>query len=75
MGLCIDPEDNPQGVGVEVRRESVVLGPTGIGNEDKFWCNHNDWYGSSTEYVEIDKSYLKKLVDFFNAHPEHLEAS
>lgn len=69
MGLCIEADENQQGVGVEIRRESIILGPTGIGDKDMFSCNHSDHYGW---YVEVDKTYLKKLIDFFNEHPEHL---
>ena len=70
MGLCIEADENKQGVGVEIRRESIVLGPAKVDDEDVFWCNHSDHYGW---YVEVDKVYLKKLVDFFNEHSEHLE--
>ena len=71
MGLCVNAEDNPQGVGIEVRRESIILGPTAkSGKGDMFSCDHSDYYGW---YVEVDKVYLKKLVEFFAANPKYLE--
>ncbi len=72
MGLCINEDENQQGIGVEIRRESIVLGPTGAGDKDAFFCNHSDYHGWC---VEVDKVYLKKLIEFFNENPKYLKVS
>jgi len=72
MGLVIDEDENHLGFSLEVRRESIILGgdvKEGNHSTDPFSCDHSDRYGW---YVEVDKSYLKRLVDFFIDYPEHL---
>jgi len=71
MGLCIEPDENGQGISVEIRRESVRLGidTSGLDDADVFCCDHSDYHGWS---VEVDKAYLRKVISFFTKHPEHL---
>ena len=71
MGLCIEADENEQGVDVEIRRESVILKPDGTCESvDRFCCSESKLYGWE---VEVDKEYLKRVIAFFNANLRHLE--
>ena len=70
MGLCIEADENEQGVDVEIRRESVVIGE-GETEEMKFHL-YPGLSDTSRNNVEFSKAHLRKLVSFFTRHPEHL---
>lgn len=64
MGLVIDADENDQKVVVEIRRESVAI-----------YSTEKDWMFCDENRVEMDKDYLRRIVEFFNKHPEHLVVS
>lgn len=64
MGFIVEIE---QGMDIEVRRESIKLIPD---ERHPFHCHDNKVYGW---YVEIEKAYLRRLVEFFNAEPRRLQ--
>jgi len=68
MGLVIDGADYGVEFDIEVRRESVILFPTGLG-DGQFSCVEE----SSGWSVEVDKAYLKKLVELFGANLDLLD--
>jgi hypothetical protein len=49
MGLCIDPDENPQGLTMEIRRASVIF------------IEADHIFGDVDSSVEISKEYLAKL--------------
>jgi hypothetical protein len=64
MGLVIEPDENFQGVCVEIRTKSVKIYNREAPDDDV--CGDDD-------YAEISKEYLKQLVGFFAENPQHLE--
>ena len=67
MGLII--ETNDEELGLEKRSESFyVYAPKG---EHIFLYPEKD--NSRTGTVEMSKVFLKKLVDYFNKHPDDLK--
>jgi hypothetical protein len=65
MGLVIDADENDQKVTVEIRRESVRISSGLTGSREEIF--------QYSDSIEIDKDYLRRIVEFFNQHPEHLK--
>ena len=72
MGLCIESNENEQGISVEIRRDSVCLGIDTHGRDDVdvFCCDHSKHHGWT---VEVDKAYLKRVIEFFTENQKYLE--
>lgn len=65
MGLCIEEDENDQKVAVEIRRESIRISSGLTGSREEIF--------QYSDSVEIDKDYLRRIVEFFNQYPEHLK--
>lgn len=61
MGLCIDADENKQGLDFEINKDSVNFI---FEMNDVFYCDNIAVEGiEHNKYVEIDKKVLAKIVD------------
>lgn len=66
MGVIIDTEDKM--LGLERRKESYYI----YSLEENHIFLYPEKDNQRTGTVEMSKSFLKKLIDYFNNHPEEL---